>query len=104
MFVDTTNIDVRAALRDRRPPPAPVTVVGVPWSRLAEDRTVMRRHTIALSMGTAAAVAAFGAWVVTAPPASAAAGCSVTYTLSGQWPGGFGANVTIKNLGDPISS
>jgi hypothetical protein len=55
-------------------------------------------------MGMAAASAAFGAWVITAPPASAATGCTVSYALSGQWPGGFGANVTIKNLGDPITS
>jgi hypothetical protein len=55
-------------------------------------------------MGMAAAVAAVGGLVLTAPPAMAASGCSVTYALSGQWPGGFGADVTIKNLGDPITS
>ncbi|WP_203918016.1 cellulose binding domain-containing protein [Rugosimonospora africana] len=64
----------------------------------------MRRRTLALSMGMAAALAAIGGLVFTGPSASAATGCSVTYTLSGQWPGGFGANLTIKNLGDPISS
>jgi Cellulose binding domain/Glycosyl hydrolase family 12 len=64
----------------------------------------MRRRTLALSMGAAAAAAAIGGLVLTAPPASAASGCSVTYALSGEWPGGFGANVTIKNLGDPITS
>ena len=31
-------------------------------------------------------------------------GCSVSYTISSQWPGGFGANVAITNLGSPISS
>jgi hypothetical protein len=55
-------------------------------------------------MGMAAAVAAVGGLVFTAPPASAASGCSVTYAVSGSWPGGFGANLTIKNLGDPITS
>jgi hypothetical protein len=50
------------------------------------------------------AVAAVSGWVSIASPALAATGCSVTYTLSGQWPGGFGANVTIKNVGDPITS
>jgi hypothetical protein len=55
-------------------------------------------------MGTAVAVVALGGLVLTAPPASAASGCSVTYVVSGQWPGGFGANLTIKNLGDPITS
>ncbi|MCZ7436917.1 cellulose binding domain-containing protein [Micromonospora sp. WMMC241] len=35
---------------------------------------------------------------------AAAAGCSVDYTVSSSWPGGFGANVTVTNLGDPVSS
>jgi hypothetical protein len=35
---------------------------------------------------------------------AAAAGCSVNYAVSSQWPGGFGANVTVTNLGDPIVS
>jgi len=34
----------------------------------------------------------------------AAAGCRVTYTITHQWPGGFGAAVDIVNLGDPVSS
>ncbi|MET0414996.1 MAG: family 43 glycosylhydrolase [Actinoplanes sp.] len=35
--------------------------------------------------------------------AQAAAGCRVTYTVTNQWQGGFGAAVTIDNLGDPIT-
>ncbi|WP_460808111.1 arabinofuranosidase catalytic domain-containing protein [Micromonospora zhanjiangensis] len=35
---------------------------------------------------------------------AAAAGCQVSYTVSSQWQGGFGANVAITNLGDPITS
>ncbi|GAB3970382.1 endo-1,4-beta-xylanase [Actinoallomurus acanthiterrae] len=31
-------------------------------------------------------------------------GCSVKYAISSQWPGGFGANVSVTNLGDPVSS
>ncbi|RAO31904.1 Cellulase [Micromonospora noduli] len=43
--------------------------------------------------------------VVAALPAGAAAeGCSVNYAVSSQWQGGFGANVAITNLGDPLSS
>lgn len=38
------------------------------------------------------------------PAGAAAAGCSVNYTVSSQWSGGFGANVTITNLGDPLTS
>ncbi|MGY4911377.1 pectate lyase family protein [Micromonospora aurantiaca (nom. illeg.)] len=42
--------------------------------------------------------------VLTAGTAHAAAGCRVTYSVDGQWQGGFTANVAITNLGDPISS
>lgn len=63
----------------------------------------MRRSKIALTVVAAAAVTA-GAGVLAAPPASAAAGCRVAYAVSSSWPGGFGANVTITNLGDALSS
>ncbi|WP_428962313.1 non-reducing end alpha-L-arabinofuranosidase family hydrolase [Micromonospora fluostatini] len=50
------------------------------------------------------AVLASAAVVVVALPAgAAAAGCSVNYAVSSQWQGGFGANVTITNLGDPLT-
>ncbi|MEV6495249.1 cellulose binding domain-containing protein [Actinoplanes sp. NPDC051633] len=38
-----------------------------------------------------------------APSPSAAAGCQVTYSVTSQWPGGFGATVAVTNLGDPIT-
>ncbi|MBB5830104.1 non-reducing end alpha-L-arabinofuranosidase family hydrolase [Micromonospora carbonacea] len=41
---------------------------------------------------------------VALPANAAAAGCSVTYAVSSQWGEGFGANVSITNLGDPVSS
>ncbi|MET0416735.1 MAG: cellulose binding domain-containing protein [Actinoplanes sp.] len=63
----------------------------------------MRRRKLALSLAAVAALTA-GAGVLTALPADAAAGCRVAYAVSSQWPGGFGANVTITNLGDPLSS
>lgn len=59
------------------------------------------------------AIAVFGASValvgaglaVTAGSAGAATtGCRVDYTITSQWTGGFGTNVTITNLGDPIVS
>jgi outer membrane protein assembly factor BamB len=34
---------------------------------------------------------------------AATVGCSVAYTVTSQWPGGFGVNVSITNLGDPIN-
>ncbi|MBM0276026.1 cellulose binding domain-containing protein [Micromonospora sp. STR1s_6] len=61
-----------------------------------------RRTTMALT--SVGAVLLASAAVATAVPAgAAAAGCSVDYTVSSQWQGGFGANVTITNLGDAIS-
>ncbi|MEH1125689.1 cellulose binding domain-containing protein, partial [Micromonospora sp. CPCC 206061] len=42
--------------------------------------------------------------VVALPAGAAAAGCSVNYAVSSQWQGGFGANVSITNLGDPLTS
>ena len=51
----------------------------------------------------AAVTAAAGATALVAVDAQAAAGCQVTYTVTNQWQGGFGANVDIKNLGDPIN-
>ncbi|XVU28588.1 cellulose binding domain-containing protein [Actinoplanes sp. CA-054009] len=59
----------------------------------------MRKRTLALSLAAATAITA-----AVALPASAAAGCRVAYTIGSQWPGGFGANVTITNLGDPLTS
>jgi hypothetical protein len=64
----------------------------------------MRRRSPALLAGIAALVTAGAAGVVAALPASAAVGCSVQYSVVNQWPGGFGTNVVIRNIGDPISS
>ncbi|MEV4313684.1 glycoside hydrolase family 6 protein [Actinocrispum sp. NPDC049592] len=53
--------------------------------------------------GIAAAMVVAGA-VVGVNPAGAAQGCKVDYTITNQWDTGFGANVTVTNLGDPITS
>ena len=42
--------------------------------------------------------------VATAGRAEAAAGCTAAYTITSQWPGGFGASVAITNLGDPVTA
>jgi len=47
---------------------------------------------------------ASAAVVVALPASAASAGCSVAYTVSSQWQGGFGASVSITNLGDPLTS
>ncbi|WP_030512581.1 arabinofuranosidase catalytic domain-containing protein [Microbispora rosea] len=53
-----------------------------------------------LAIGLVAVAGAVGA--LTAPAAHAATGCRVDYSVTNQWPGGFGANVSIDNLGDPV--
>ena len=61
-----------------------------------------RRNRSLLAVAAAATIGA--AVAVTAPGASAAAaGCQVSYTISSQWQGGFGASVAVTNLGDPVS-
>lgn len=61
-----------------------------------------------LGRGFAAATAALlGAGVLIGAndlPASAASGCQASYTLSSSWPGGFGAAVSVTDLGSAISS
>lgn len=64
----------------------------------------MRRTKIRMAALTAAALVVSGAAVSQVATAQAAAGCRVAYTVTNQWQGGFGANVAITNLGDPITS
>ena len=55
----------------------------------------------------AAAVLALGSGLMVLPigQVSAAAGCTVTYTVSNQWNVGFTVQgITITNLGDPLTS
>ncbi|MFD0747115.1 cellulose binding domain-containing protein [Phytohabitans flavus] len=62
-----------------------------------------RRRFALLSSTLAGTVAGAGVLAaVVATAASAAAGCRVDYAVTNQWQGGFGASVTITNLGDPI--
>ncbi|WP_158851760.1 cellulose-binding domain-containing protein [Saccharothrix deserti] len=43
--------------------------------------------------------------LATSPGATGAAvGCDVDYTITNQWQGGFGTNITATNFGDPMSS
>jgi cellulose 1,4-beta-cellobiosidase len=61
----------------------------------------MRRKLAIVSI---AAVAATGGAIAVMQPALAATGCSVKYTVTNQWPGGFGASVEITNTGDALTS
>ena len=64
----------------------------------------MNRRLALLACGAAATLAASGLLAVTLPASAAATGCSVTYTVQSQWPGGFSTNIAITNLGSPITS
>ncbi|MEV4479558.1 cellulase family glycosylhydrolase [Micromonospora coxensis] len=44
-----------------------------------------------------------GLGMTVAGSAQAAVGCKVTYTTTAQWQGGFGADVAVTNLGDPLN-
>ncbi|MEV4455831.1 cellulase family glycosylhydrolase [Microbispora sp. NPDC049633] len=62
------------------------------------------RHRLSLSAAAVAALVAAGTGVAGTHAASAAAaGCQVSYTVTNQWQGGFGASVSVRNLGDPIN-
>ncbi|QOC91143.1 rhamnogalacturonan lyase family protein [Micromonospora craniellae] len=59
------------------------------------------RRAALLATATATIVAAGGLTTLTA--SAAAAGCRVDYRVTNQWSGGFGADVTVTNLGDPLT-
>lgn len=77
-------------------------------SDLTEDparrRGVATRARKRLALTAATILAASGvAGLAFAQPAAAATGCQVSYTSS-SWPGGFTANISITNLGSPVTS
>lgn len=62
-----------------------------------------RSWRLAACVAVAAVVCAAGAAGAVSSSA-ASAGCSVAYTVSSQWTGGFTAGLAITNLGSPLSS
>ncbi|MEO3774167.1 cellulose binding domain-containing protein [Micromonospora sp. B9E7] len=60
------------------------------------------RHRLILLAGTTAAAVVVGT-LGTVVASAAAVGCRVDYQITNQWQGGFGANVTVTNLGDPVN-
>lgn len=66
------------------------------------SRTRRLRHRVGGLVAAIAALVAGAGLVATDEAAAAASGCSVSYKVASQWPGGFTANVTVTNLGDPI--
>ncbi|MBO0867182.1 MAG: cellulose binding domain-containing protein [Micromonosporaceae bacterium] len=63
--------------------------------------TQLRTRLATVAVAAASTVVAGAAIALSAHAASV--GCSVTYSVPSQWPGGFTANVSITNLGDPIN-
>ncbi|GAA3387783.1 cellulase family glycosylhydrolase [Streptomyces roseoviridis] len=59
----------------------------------------MKRLLAVLATGATA----LGLMSLSNPPAAAAAGCEVDYTVTSQWQGGFQAAVKVTNLGDPVN-
>ncbi|MGW2622379.1 pectate lyase family protein [Micromonospora taraxaci] len=62
-----------------------------------------RRRTTLIATTAAATATLVTAGLLTSVSAQAAAGCQVAYSVASQWPGGFTGNVTVTNLGDPVS-
>ncbi|MEW1586090.1 cellulose binding domain-containing protein [Micromonospora vinacea] len=60
------------------------------------------RHRLILLAATTAVTVVAGA-LGTVAASAAAVGCRVDYQITNQWQGGFGANVTVTNLGDPVN-
>ncbi|MGW3888592.1 rhamnogalacturonan lyase family protein [Micromonospora chokoriensis] len=60
------------------------------------------RHRLILLAGTTAAAVMAGT-LATVTASAAAVGCRVDYQITNQWQGGFGANVAVTNLGDPVN-
>ncbi|MEW2432415.1 cellulose binding domain-containing protein [Micromonospora sp. NPDC047644] len=60
------------------------------------------RHRLILLAATTAATVVAGT-LGTVVASAAAVGCRVDYQITNQWQGGFGANVTVTNLGDPVN-
>jgi cellulose binding protein with CBM2 domain/carbohydrate esterase-like protein/GDSL-like lipase/acylhydrolase family protein len=61
-----------------------------------------RRRGLAASAAVSGLLAA-GVAAQTLPASAVTAGCTVTYTVQSQWTGGFQGDVSITNLGDPLS-
>jgi hypothetical protein len=60
-----------------------------------------RSRLLAATVVPLTAAATMG--IVAVAAHAAAAGCQVTYTVTSQWSGGFGATVNLTNLGDPLT-
>lgn len=63
-----------------------------------------RRTRLTALTATLALLGAGTAGALAATSAAAATGCTVDYRVTNEWAGGFQADVTVTNLGDPVPS
>ena len=61
------------------------------------------RKRAAIALAASAAIVGAGATLASVSAHAAGAGCSVSYTVSSQWQGGFTTNIILTNLGDPLT-
>jgi non-reducing end alpha-L-arabinofuranosidase len=64
--------------------------------------SLRRRAVTAIAVATAMIGA--GGTLAAMNAQAASTGCAVSYSITSQWPGGFGASVTITNLGGAVSA
>jgi cellulose 1,4-beta-cellobiosidase len=64
--------------------------------KIVSSRTSKQR----LAVAAVAALGLGGMSMVQALPASAATGCSVTYSVTSQWNSGFQSSIVVRNVGD----
>ena len=81
---------------------APIDAAQENGAQAVEKNRLPRRRWAVL-VTTVALILAGTATAGTHRASAATVGCQVTYTVTNQWSGGFGADVTVKNLGDPVS-
>ncbi|RRR98223.1 cellulose-binding domain-containing protein [Glycomyces terrestris] len=62
----------------------------------------LRSARLRLATVAVASFATLAAGLAGAASAQAAQGCEVDYFVEHQWPGGFTATVTVRNLGEPV--
>jgi hypothetical protein len=63
----------------------------------------LSRFRLLVAAAVPLALAAATVSVVSVTAHAAAAGCQVSYSVGSQWQGGFTGNVSVTNLGDPLS-
>src|ERR1700683_2475308 len=61
------------------------------------------RRNLAALVALLVGIAGLGT-IALAAPAQAATGCSVAYAIQSDWGAGFVVNITITNLGSPITA